>query len=442
MPLPTFDYTTGQATLSDDPLSPNVATGTLSYNGCVFSPLYITNVSGKAVKDEANRTVKYLECEIVADGYVTLPPGAASTSGVMGGLQTMLTAQGGALVYRGRGWDIVVNQAGTGGVKDVAWGPVPELLEFQPLGGGRAAKIVWRVTARIPAVKNILSSMPMVQFNYETAVNYGEDGYSTISMRGTLEIAVSRAPNQSTRTVPLTADNRRSEIESRLMSGIDLTRFRVTRREFTVSRDKRTMNWDIQAEERPYMDLPPGCTEARGRFRVRPQTAGMGMQSWLCSLQASYTVRGDQPRRIAWLAFLSLLRYRMMQSVINQATGKQGATIATPGYAAGQSIMTIYQQYLAQLRTSSKSAAFLMNFEADEGLYLDSKSSSFSATWMVLATGLDSILNASGMFVQLPPGSGSSNLWAMSMKDVEGVNSWLGNPVNPKLDVIVDLGSP
>ncbi len=140
MAVPTIDFTTGVATLPD--------VGILIYNGCKFSPLYETNVAGRCVKDDSQRTIMYMEYILTADGYVTMPDGAADTNGTMRALRRLLSKQGGELRYIGRGNDIEVNVPGSA-VKDVKWGPIPEVLDFQPLGGGRSAKIKWSVKVHI-----------------------------------------------------------------------------------------------------------------------------------------------------------------------------------------------------------------------------------------------------------------------------------------------------
>src|ERR1035438_4639544 len=140
-----FNFTTGPASLPD--------VGTLSYNGCTFSPLFVSNLSGKAVQDNARRTVKELELTLIVDGYVSLAFGNTSISPTTANMVELLTAQAAPLVYKGRGLDLSVNAAGGamfgGMARDVAWGPVPELFEFQPLGGGLSAKVKWGVTVRL-----------------------------------------------------------------------------------------------------------------------------------------------------------------------------------------------------------------------------------------------------------------------------------------------------
>ena len=465
MAVATLDFTTGPSTLPD--------IGELSYNGCVFSPLFESNVSGVVIRDNASRTTKYMEYTITVDGYVTLPAGATTTTGVMATLRNRLSAQGGRLVYRGRGCDINVNGAV---LKDVAWGPTPEVLEFQPLGAGRSAKVKWTVKTRIPEiVRNVAfvklgeESATLLQFNYETVVSYGDDGFSTLSIRGTQEIPLTRTPMQNIRTVPTTVDSLRIEVENRLLRDIDLSRFRVTRREFSVSRDKRTMEWDFALEEKPYMDLPPDCTIARGSYNVRPARAGMGLCKWLCTLRATYTVRADRPRRVAWLAFLALLRLRMRESslaivpLLNEERQNPLTRAFVGGFLRGP-VVNLARGVFSLNRFSSRlwgalidppqverrivggnepgapGNAWLIDFSFDEGLYLDSKTTSFSATWRIV-TVFSHILLASGLWKKVPEKTADgSNLWATTMRNVSVSQSWLQNTLNPNIDIIVDFG--
>ena len=464
-----FNFTTGPSLVPD--------IGTLSYNGCEFSPLFVSNVSGNAIKDNATRTVKYMEYAITADGYVTLATETAerqsgqegvTINATMATLQLLLCAQGGYLQYTGRGFDIVVNPPGGSlGLSDVAWGPVPELLEFQPLGGGLSAKVKWQVKVRFfPRVLtqgggnnafNAFNPRGLLQFNYETGVTYTDDGYSQLSIRGTMEIPITRS-TQASRNVTTTVDNYRQQIENRIFTGIDLTRFRVTRREFNVSRDKRTMEWDYGLEELAYMDLPFYCTLARGTYDVKPAKAGMGLCLWLCTLRATYTLRGDAPRRIAWLGFLALLQWRMAQSLRgvvptlnNNNNQNPSAPVGNPlvgffvGLANAASPFTLYRSVFQGQQQATNAAqntkrAFLIDFSFNEGVYLDSKTVSFSATWR-LATMFSHILLASGLWNKLPERDGAgNNIWASTVRDISGQRSWLPNQLDPTLDVIVDFG--
>ncbi len=465
-----FDYTTGPSSL---PTNDNASeTHVLSYNGCIFSPLFETKISGKVVKDSANRTTKYMEYVLSADGYVTLPEGARSILPNMNTLRDLLTVHAGKLIYKGRGFDLVINaaQADVGGAKqgsplvldrntDVAWGPVPELIEFQPLGAGRSAKVQWKVTVRVP---EIAGKTGLLQLNYETSTSYGEDQFSSLSITGTIEIPMTRRAFDDRRVVR-TVDEFRDALEERILRGIDLDRFRLTRRDFNVSRDKRTLDFNVGAEERPYMDMPPNCTLARGTYNVRQAKAGMGLVSWLCTLKATYTVRKGVKRRTAWHAFLALLRVRMYASFDGDVPnfngqaprkpdavqrgirgGIRGLPIIGQGLALGLDLNDYHKATVAAKPKTEhpNRRVWLMDFNIDEGLYLDSKTVTFSATWRLLCK-FAYILLGSGIWKKVVERTDTDqNVWAASMRSISGATSWLPNRLDPSLDVIVDFGGP
>lgn len=482
-------FTTGSTQLPD--------IGRLVYNGCTFSSLFYSSISLTTVSDEANRTIKYSEITLTVDGYVTLrdvgPPLAIveeDINPIMTQLHQLLTAQGGALAYVGRGFDIVINQPGAGGgggavlrpglprggavlnnviagqnqPADLVWGPVPKLIDYQPLGAGLSAHVKWAVVIRISPIKKgagfkgVNGSSPLLQFNYETSVSFGEDGFSRLSVRGVLEIPMTRQPNQASRTVPATADDFRGVVERRVLSNIDLSRFRITSREFPLSRDKRTLTFDVTAEEKPFMDLPPNCTVARGTFDVRPARTGPGLALWLCSLRATYTLRNDVPRRQAYLLFLALVRHRMAQSklfkppTIKEKKAEGGGLLKGIGdfflnpfgvqrLNPALGVIDLFRPTGSKKQAEDVTKPIIIDFSMSEGLYLDSKTVSFSCTWRICVR-FEHILVASGLWAKLPEVDAQGrNLWATSIQAVSGEKSWITNRVDPTLDVIVDFGS-
>lgn len=442
--------TTGLAVLPD--------IGTITYNSVVFSSLVESSLSGKPIPDNAGRTIKCVEWSLTAKAIVTLPDlTSTSTDSVMVQLRRLLETQGGTLVYTGRGFgQVKVNPASGGGLRDVAWGPIPKLLSFQPLGGGRSADIEWQVTFTIPEVSSQVP--PFLQFNSETAVTYDDECYSALSVKGTMEIPMTRTAVNN-RVLTQTVDDFRERFLSQVAAGIDLTRYRVTRRSFNVSRDKRTMEWEFLAEELPFMGLPPGTSNARGVFSFRPKktgVGGVGTGLWICSLRGTYTVIPGQTRRLAWAAFLSLLQFRMQRSIFgvvpgigNPAASAQNAPpppaanpvldfiagLPIPANLIQQTVIAFGAQRRATARLARK--AMLMDIGGDEGLYMDSRTTTFHASWMLM-TSLSAIFAATGMWRD--GGYTDRNLWAASIKNVSGWTGTLQGRLDPRADVIVDLG--
>jgi hypothetical protein len=346
---------------------------------------------------------------------------------------------------------------------------VPELLEFQPLGRGLSAKIQWQVTIRVVEGTSTVSERgitPLLQFNCGTTVTYGEDYYSSLSIKGTMEIPLTRIA-QNNKTLPYTVDDVRSVLDGKIFAGIDLSRFRVTRREYNITRDKRTLEFNVVVEEKAYMDLPVGCTQARGTYTVKPVKTGFGLVRWVCTLRVTYTVRKDLSRRFAYVSFLALMALRMRQATIygelfspNTPAGGGGAFLQPspvwqiPGTNIGVGPPSLYNLLnnlndafnppvagaVGNAPANQQRRALLMDFSIEEGLYSDSKTTTFSASWK-MATTWQQLMLAAGVWRKLPETDMlGNNLWAISMRDVSGSVSWLTNTLDPAADVIVDFG--
>ena len=479
MSVATTLYTTGVVQLPD--------VGVLAYASSVsiaFSSLFRSKVSWKVVPDLAGRTTKWVELSITAEGYVTLNRTDLTIDAAMESIRRGLSRYAGTLSYRGKGFgQLVVNPPGGGGVRDLNYGPKTELLDFQPLGAARSALVSWKVTTWISEY-DLQTTLqvggpggapggrgPLLQLNEETSNTYDEDCFSTFAVRGTLEIPMTRKSWDS-RIITQTVDQYRKrflDFANDVQVGIDLTRFRVARRNFSVGRDKRVCDWEFVLEEVPFMPLPPGCPTARGSFTFRNGVpvgnrnakAALGMIAWDCSLSCTYTVAASLPRRLAWDAFLSLLQWRMcwaafgyVPRVDDPATANQN-----PGPPAlpqalqqdindanpGQDALSVYRRVLARQQRvvaanapRARARAWLYHFGGREGVYLDSRTMTFEASWKVM-TSLTHVLIATGLW-RWPGGTLGGNLWAQSVKDITGWKGNLANVLNPAADAIVDMG--
>jgi hypothetical protein len=489
-----FQFTTGSASLPD--------TGELSYNGVRFSSLFHSRLQGQAVEDNANRTVKYVEWRLMAEGIVTLAQGATTIDDAIVTLKEKLDEQGGTLTYKGRGFgELVVNPAGGGGLRDVAWGPIPQTFEFIPLGNGLSASVTWAVTVRLPEKKHVRpfsfvlgstkdptgalaagilaarGDVPLLQFNEEISVGYGRDGYSSFSVKGTMELAQTRKKVDDRSVDTTFLESERQRLMGIIGSRIDLTRYYLPTRHLEFSRDRRTMEWQFQADEQAPMGLPPWATEARGNFSIRPHKPGMSIIKWVCSMRCTYVIRKDFDRNNAWRAFVALARARMdahqfgqlpdiditsgeNQSQILAGVGVgavSGGVIGTVFPVVGTTIGAIVGAVVGGVSTAvweaffgvprgnllvqgirgkQKAQYWAFHWGADEGLYMDSKTVSFEVSWMLLTT-FKTVLEASGFL--RTSGLEGGEIWAKSVADIAGGSSWLRNGVGGG-DVIVDFG--
>jgi hypothetical protein len=464
MALATVPSDTGPAIFPD--------LGTLSYNGIKFSTLYTSKLTSAIIQDNAKRTTKGVEWTLVVNGLVTLPDGAATTDTAFSKLRGRLSVQGGILNYSGKGFgDLIVNQ---GFKQDIAWGPIPKVIAFQPLGGSRSAFITWTVTTLIPEFRVIKGgpgaiTNPVVQYNYEASISYDDEGYSMLALLGTLEIPMTRS-SVTSRSLPDNVDNYRQQW---LDIQFDLTKFRVTRRNFNVSRDKRTIDWEFAAEEIPPMGLPPGAMKARGTMSVRPMRSvavGGGKLpvlngcAWSCTLRATYTINKVYPRRSALWAFYSLLAYRLrsvangvMPSIADPAPAAPAPAAPAGGFFRGLAAQLLpgdaafwlganrQQVSNAQAGAGIGAAvggnsrrAQLMDFSIDEGIYLDSKTMTCEASWWAITT-FETLLTGTGLW-RYQRGTLGGAIAAASLENFSGWKSWLENDLDTLTEVIVDLG--
>ncbi len=444
------------------PALPDV--GRLTYNTVDFDCLYTSTLSGRPVPDAAGRTFKGVEWTIAVEGVVTVLPTDNEVGDMdnrIDNIKRLLEQPAGYLIFQGKGLgDLIVNKPGPFNVRDLAWGPKPTLLDFKPLGGGLAALIKWQVVTLVP-VHLALRKGPFLQFNDEVSISYDEEGYSQLSIRGVMEIPLTRKTVNDP-TLDETVDTYRRQFMDRVRDTVNPLIYRVTQRSFNVSRDRRTMEWSYVAVENPPMPPPPDCLVARGTFSIRPQKQDPALFPWICSLRASYVVRKDQPRRTAWWAFIGMMNFRMNQAdlpipgIDKKTNAEQGngnppqAPANDPpeplaigaGFGWGIGLSKEAVKNAVKDGAVKKKNTLLIYFGVDEGLYLDSRTVSFEASWILMSRFTD-VLLTSGLFRW--PGDITGNVpWATSIQDISGATSWAENFLDPKTDVIVDynLGTP
>ncbi len=452
--------------------------GILQYGPVVFDVLKHTKMGAEFTKDSSKRTVKYVTYTLSVEGVVTIPDGspASSIDTQMVTLRQQLSTAGLPLRYTGRGFgSLLVNVPG-GAVRDVAWGPQPEVMDFQPLGGGRSAMVKWQVKTSLPECScpnmgRAGSIIPgpglghLLESTWETNLRYDEDGYATVELSGTIEIPLTWLPNGS-RALSDIVDSYRLQY---LNNPPTIDDFKVKDRSFKTSLDKRVMQWSYTYEEMAPMGIPAGCMKARGSYSVTPAKP-FAMVKWNNRLEATYTVRKDFPRRVAYLNFVTILMDRMgaarfatEPTVANPAAAPQQSATATlplPFRIAIGSIsnlfsVNVFASWLRGTQSGPNPAAapvdnrraILMTFGFTEGLYEDSRQFRFEASWQ-LTTTFRGILKASGVWQQvthLPrltadnPLDTDKTVWRVLMSDLQG---WRGNHQllqTPSNDLVIDL---
>ena len=363
------------------------AAGTVSYKGVTFDSYYSSKISARPIQDDAKRTTVYVEYTIEVDAIVAAPAGSV-TDDILEDWRERLTTQGGALRYENKGFGVLNVNVGT--VRDVAWGPIPELIAAEPVGNDRGWRVQWRVVTRIPECNNARYRNALLAFNYEESWDIDKVGYTTRIIEGYLEIPMTRLTAGS-RIVPDRADRYRERIVPAIPLGFERTQ------SYQESADKRRLDFRFLDKELP-LPLPVGVAVADVDFTVRTGLQ-QGFLQWFASISATI---------------------RMARGVIK--------------ITALDRWILILRHYLGHL-VNSKSSAILQQVEFGDKPFDDQ--ASFSAEVLVNKATIASILNTTRIWV--PVEDTSFSRWRTSMSQAWSPRGFAGLEGRPEDDVIVDL---
>lgn len=392
------------------------ALGTCTYNGVAFNSFIKSKLTYKPVYDKAGRAIPYTEHTWNVEGVVSAGTygSTTSTDDDVNLIKKNLLQPGGALTIQGHGvGDTYLNQ---GSLKDVAWGPKPQLLEIQPFSNKSCYvryALVWRVPTQcdLPTTK-----FSIMEFNFDWSVSIGKNGITTRTITGYITIPQTRN-GVNTKTLLDNVDRYRDKIVPPTLTGFERTQ------NYKVSYDKNQLDFTITdtelATQNPY---PPGITDAdvtadlscTGKVGRSGQPTGM-LMDWDWTVSGRLTVASNMPTAWAWEKFLMILasRYKWLSA-------NKGNLLGLPGGPIQANLV---------LKP--------LHFNASESLF--SLTSSFSVSYRIQAyTEFRTILRASGLW---QPIEGTSHaMWNESMLPMAHAARGRANlGLANNSDVIVDL---
>lgn len=277
---------------------------TCQYNGVTFTSLYSSRVTARPIYDDAKRTVVYVEHTLEVNGFIS----SSTSDTTLSTMRRSLTTPAGNLDYEDKGYGDLVINTNTSGVWDAAWGPMPEVLEWAPLGGdGLAAKVKWRVVVRIPECTTARYRNAVAAHNHEADYEIDQDGYTTVRHKGYLEIPMTRL-SVNDRSMPDLVDLYREQVDRKSPTG-----FRRENRSYHISKDKRRLDYTFTDKQLP-VPLPKLCTaiDARQSFDSR-LAKPFGFAVWIFRLDATITLAAGVSKEEALTIFTALLGSRLRE---------------------------------------------------------------------------------------------------------------------------------
>lgn len=340
--------------------------GVVAYNGYQFDGASQVRIKCEPVYDDANRTVIYHRYVVTVTSIVADSGGTGLS---MLDIRARLTKAGQALTVYNKGfYNLFVNQSSPDGfINDVAFGPKPKLISWEPIGSLYACEIVWECEACIAYCGAPKYHQGLLAFNYELAYALDYRGLTTRRISGYYEIAMTRNGN----LIPDTADNYRH-----LVTPVIPTRFQRTTHTFRLSLDKRRCDFTITDQELPSNNpWPLGVVKVDAKHRVNWTRPKHKLRN---TITVDIEMAPDQPMLNAYAIFAAIVKKRL--------------DIARSIYGT---------------------CVLLENVSAEEGLF--DRNCSFSVQYTILAS-LKKLLSDTGLWT--PLGISSWGEWAYSISGI------------------------
>jgi hypothetical protein len=370
----------------------------VEYNSYRFNELSHFSVSGGLVEDDAQRTVAYHRYTLRMSTTIYAEGGESNAGQHFLRIRQLLTKPGRRLVIDHGGFGPRLDINGGYGLADVAFGPKPRIVTWEPIGDTNAVEVTWECEVNIPTCdgSGAIRFFGLMSLNYAIDTRINVSGYTTRTISGYIEIAMTRSLNAI--SIPDTADLYRDAVIVAKPSNFE----RET--SWNLSADKRRANFSIVDREiespNPY---PPGVVRIKANHRVgwnRRQLATLPN-----TISATITLEPKQPRSRAWEIFRAIVAARIAVS------------------------------------TSSGDTVFLESLDANEELY--DNVLSFSASYRQYVkpdeSALARIFSATG-FAE-PLSYNTWDEWSASLANVQNHYGHARLLHNPTQDQLVDLCS-
>lgn len=368
------------------------------YNGYTFGRYSHVSISAEMVEDDSRRTIVYHRYRLRVETTIVAEAGDAYVGQHFLRIRQLLSKAGQSLFinHAGFGPPLNINFSDTGLVKDVNFGPKPKVIQWTPVGETNSVEVVWECEFSLPTCdgQSGVRYTGLAAFNYSIVYRIDRWGYTTRTVSGYLEIAMSRSGD----SLPDTADAYRDLVNA--TKPIDYERETT----WTLSPDKRRADFTIvDTQIRSPNAFAPGVITIRGNHRVgwsRRQAAVLRN-----TISVTIELAHNRPRGEAWDIFRRIVQQRV-------------AIANNDNYGGGVMLETL---------------------EADEELYANAVS--FSLTYRIIpakSAALLKFFSSSGLFSTLAPWT-DWQYWSESLRDIQSHRGVSRLEHSKTEDQIVDL---
>ena len=374
------------------------STGTFTYNGITFDENTQCKVTARPVPGSGNRVTKYVDVSIEVSGWIVEDQFPFGTDDQFEEMRRLLSEPGGALEFTAKGYGRVkVNMPA--GLRDVDFGPKPQVLTWVPRGDAHGCYVQWTCVTRIPECADA-RDQGIITYESETSYDINDNGYTTITYSGNVEIASTR----NGRLLLKTADDYREDVTPPVPLG-----FR-RRQRFVLSPDKKTLTWTV-TDEQVRMPLPLGISQMPVKHTVR-SSLKQGFQIWDCGVSGSIVLPPNMPKSAAWPLIMTVVLSR----------------IGDPT-AGGPP---------KQIQVGTKKGTLINSIAIDDDVFGDRVG--FDVGYTVFGASLGQVIKTSGLFAPVP-GTDFQKWRASLERGAWSPRGCAGLKFHPSMDILLDLCS-
>lgn len=295
----------------------------LTYNGVIFpaqiqSAVTITpNYSPQSDRMVVSTTYRLSVVTILHDYMDTL--GGLSVESGLPDIIKRLQVPGAPMMIQGMGLGTLWINTSKDGIRDIAQGPKPRLIEWTPVGNNISIRIRWEVEFTLVACPEILSTFYVntpLSMEWQTQFSLDERGLTQIIWSGSLTLAQPiRLEDEGSPCATFSTPDQSSGFDFRKFVADNFVApydFIRTSQSYTHSHDNRTLTFSITDTETP-SDNPyyPGCIQPQVTVSVGNRNGDLSMQLWNVTITGTIGVSKSHPRWYAWVAFWMIVEQRI-----------------------------------------------------------------------------------------------------------------------------------
>lgn len=187
----------------------------ITYNGYTFGEYSHVKLSMEMVYDESDRSVLYHKHLLTVDGTIYGDATENAAGDHVLRLRRRLSKPGERLIldHAGFGGRLDINASSSSLSTDVAFGPKPRIITWDPVGNTNAIEFTWQCEFCIPICDGSQNerNRGIAALNYQVGYRINRSGYTTRTITGYIEIAMTRIAGGR---MPDTADAYRDAIQA------------------------------------------------------------------------------------------------------------------------------------------------------------------------------------------------------------------------------------